>query len=184
MQWVTNTISLILLRLSTCHSYSIAAHSKGYSSRCLIQVTYHVSHNASMSPALAHATACNSKCRAHPAAHAILPQLGSCPKMAALVKEEAAIDLAILAAALSSGAPRAVTSSRQVAPSPSHAIDFARPYQHTAVCLPSLKVADVCAAQQQADIIPPIVMHTLQTPGQQCNQCAIAVTLTHCSTRT
>ena len=63
----------------------------------------------------------------HPAAHAILPQFGSCPNMAALVREEAAMDLAILAPALSSGAPRAVTSRRQVAPSPSHAIDFARP---------------------------------------------------------
>ena len=63
----------------------------------------------------------------YPAAHAILPQFGSCPKMAALVKDDAAMDLAILAAALSSCAPKAVTSSRQVAPSPSHAIDFAKP---------------------------------------------------------
>ena len=63
----------------------------------------------------------------YPAAHAILPQFGSCPNMAALVREEAAMDLAILAAALSSGAPRAVTSRRQVAPSPSQAIDLAKP---------------------------------------------------------
>ena len=68
--------------------------------------------------------------QAYPAAHAIRPQLGSCPKIAAFVREDAAIDLAILAAALSSGAPVAVTSSRQVAPSPSHAIDFARPYSN------------------------------------------------------
>lgn len=77
----------------------------------------------------AHAN-CNTlgrKTAPYPAAHAILPQFGSCPKMAALVREDAAMDLAILAAALSSGAPKAVTSSRQVAPSPSHAIDFAKP---------------------------------------------------------
>lgn len=47
--------------------------------------------------------------------------------MAALVSDDAAIDLAIFAADLSSGAPRAVTSSKQVAPSPSQAIDLAKP---------------------------------------------------------
>ena len=47
--------------------------------------------------------------------------------MAALVSDDAAMDLAIFAADLSSGAPRAVTSNKQVAPSPSQAIDLANP---------------------------------------------------------
>ena len=65
--------------------------------------------------------------RTHPAAQAMRPQLGSCPKTAALTRDEAAMDLAMVSAALSSGAPPALTSIRQVAPSPSHATDLARP---------------------------------------------------------
>ena len=64
---------------------------------------------------------------AHPAAQAILPQLGSCPKMADLTKEEATTDLAIFLAAALSCAPLTWTSIKQVAPSPSHAIDLASP---------------------------------------------------------
>ena len=64
---------------------------------------------------------------AYPAAQAILPQFGSCPKMADLTKEEATTDLAIFLAAALSCAPLTWTSIKQVAPSPSHAIDLASP---------------------------------------------------------
>ena len=64
---------------------------------------------------------------AYPEAQAILPQFGSCPKMADLTKEEDTTALATFFAASLSVAPVAFTSIKQVAPSPSQAIDFARP---------------------------------------------------------
>ena len=64
---------------------------------------------------------------AYPAAQAILPQFGSCPKMADLTREEDTTAFATFLAASLSAAPVAFTSIKHVAPSPSQAIDFAKP---------------------------------------------------------
>ena len=65
--------------------------------------------------------------KAYPAAHAMRPQLGSCPYTAAFTKDDATTDFEIFLASSSLAAPDVCTSIKQVAPSPSHAIDFARP---------------------------------------------------------
>lgn len=65
--------------------------------------------------------------RPHPAAQAILPQLGSCPNMADFTSDEDTTALDTFLAASLSAAPLVLTSIKQVAPSPSHAIDFAKP---------------------------------------------------------
>lgn len=70
------------------------------------------------------ATACPAT---HPAAAAMRPQLGSWPKMADLAREEPTTDLATRLAAASSAAPSTSHSISTVAPSPSQAIDLARP---------------------------------------------------------
>jgi len=57
------------------------------------------------------------------------PQLGSGPNTAALTSEEAETARATARAPASSAAPAADTSIRHVAPSPSHATDFARPWR-------------------------------------------------------
>ena len=64
---------------------------------------------------------------AHPAAAAMRPQLGSCPKMALLAREDPTMLLDTALAAASSGAPSTSHSMSTVAPSPSQAIDLARP---------------------------------------------------------
>ena len=64
-------------------------------------------------------------------AQAMRPQLGSWPYTAALTREEATTDFEIVRAASSLGAPDTRTSMRQVAPSPSHAIDFAKPCSYS-----------------------------------------------------
>ena len=64
---------------------------------------------------------------AHPAAQAMRPQFGSCPYTAAFTRLLPAMERATALAAVSSAAPLQVTSMRHVAPSPSHAIDLARP---------------------------------------------------------
>lgn len=63
----------------------------------------------------------------HPAAHAMRPQLGSCPYTAAFTRDEATTDLEMARASASLAAPDVCASMRHVAPSPSHATDFARP---------------------------------------------------------
>lgn len=66
----------------------------------------------------------------HPAAQAMRPQFGSCPKTADLTSDDETTDLATRRAAALSAAPVAVASSKHVAPSPSHAIALARPCSH------------------------------------------------------
>jgi hypothetical protein len=63
----------------------------------------------------------------YPAAAAMRPQLGSCPKMADLARLEPATLLATVRASASFAAPVTSISIRQVAPSPSQAMHLARP---------------------------------------------------------
>mmetsp|Transcript_9207 Transcript_9207/g.40519 ORF Transcript_9207/g.40519 Transcript_9207/m.40519 type:complete len:279 (+) Transcript_9207:299-1135(+) len=74
-----------------------------------------------------------SKCTPeYPAAHASRPQLGSCPKIADFASDDDTTDLAMVRASSMDCAPLTLHSMRQVAPSPSHAMDLAIP-THTAV---------------------------------------------------
>mmetsp|Transcript_13477 Transcript_13477/g.57033 ORF Transcript_13477/g.57033 Transcript_13477/m.57033 type:complete len:277 (+) Transcript_13477:295-1125(+) len=74
-----------------------------------------------------------SKCTSeYPAAHASRPQLGSCPKIADFASDDDTTDLAMARASSMDCAPSTLHSMRQVAPSPSHAMDLAIP-THTAV---------------------------------------------------
>mmetsp|Transcript_15138 Transcript_15138/g.36638 ORF Transcript_15138/g.36638 Transcript_15138/m.36638 type:complete len:379 (+) Transcript_15138:485-1621(+) len=70
-------------------------------------------------------SSCSKGTPAYPAAHARRPQLGSCPKTADLTREEDTMERAMTRASSSLPAPNTFTSMRQVAPSPSHAMDLA-----------------------------------------------------------
>ena len=97
--------------------------------------------SSGISPSVISSSSTEKGTPAYPAAAAILPQLGSCPKIAALVNMELAMDLATVDASSAVLAPETATSIRQVAPSPSHATDFARAY-HMSPRYPSLSLSE------------------------------------------